>query len=163
MLCAGHRRTILSDAVDLHLELVRLVASALMLHQRLLEVLGRVEVPRQLLVGEVVWLLHLIWLTSDGILDLRRVVKVLGMFGLQFAFVGVGAGAEHVLWQRTCEVHLRLDEGLWLLQIDLLGSHRRGDHTVPSLLLHLEQIVHLLVCAHSLPRGNVDRISCVVC
>lgn len=62
MLRAGNRRTILSDAVDLHLELVWLVASALMLHQRLLEVLGRVEVPRQLLVGEVVWLLHLILL-----------------------------------------------------------------------------------------------------
>lgn len=161
MLCAGHG-SVLPDAVDLHLELVGLAASVLMLQQGLLEVLRGVEVPRQLLVGEVVRLLLKLWVDVIRGIDLGGVVKVLRMLGLQLAFVGVGTRAEHVLWQWTSEVHLRLYEGLWFLQIDLLGRHGRGDHAVTSLLLHLEQVVHLLVCAHCLPRGDIDRVSCVV-
>ena len=56
MLRAGNRRTILPDSVDLNLKLVRLVASILVLHEGLLEVLRRVEVPGQLLAPKLMQL-----------------------------------------------------------------------------------------------------------
>lgn len=124
MLRAGNRRTILPDSVDLNLKLVGLVASILVLHEGLLEVLRRVEVPGQLLAPKFMqrWL-QLILRRRIVILYLRGVVKILGMLRLQLALVCVGTRAQHVLGQRTGQVHLRLDECLWLLQIDLLGCH----------------------------------------
>ena len=142
---------------------MRLVASVLVLHERLLEVLRGVEVPSQLLVAKIMQLrLDLILLGRACVVDLGRVIKILGMLRLQLALVCVRTRAKHVLGQGTSQVHLRLDEGLRLLQIDLLGCNGRSDHVVPCLLLHLEQVVELLVRAHGLPRRNVYRVGGVV-
>lgn len=128
---------------------------------RLLEVLGGVEVPCELLLlaGVVVRMGDLARLRCCVVVDLRGVVEVLRVLRLQLALVSVGARAQHVLRKRPCQVHLRLDEGFGLLQIDLLGRNCRSNYI---LLLHLEEIVDLLVGAYCLPSTHVDRVCRVV-
>ena len=171
VLCTRHRRSIRPDPVNLNLELVRLPrcsrtcrrATCSLVRQEcgLLEVLGGVEVPCKLLLlaGVIVRMGDLARLRRCVVVDLRGVVEVLRMLRLQLALVGIGTRAQHVLRKRPCQVHLRLDEGLGLLQIDLLGRHCRSDCI---LLLHLEEVVDLLVGAYCLASAHVDRICCVV-
>ena len=64
-----------------------------------------------------------------------------------------------MLRERASQVHLRLDESLGLLKIDLLGGHSWGNCI---LLLHLEDMIDLLVSAYRLPARDIDRVSGVV-